>query len=129
MFWNWLFKICMSLKEFHGMCKHCLVVVFHILLWYVYSFFEQCKIFFINFHIHPSPCRPIQLFCQDFAFSILFPMFWFLIVQSHYTSHSGLPVKSNSLMLRSATWQQTFAFEKKCWWCSPTLHSLRKLST
>ncbi len=51
------------------------------------------------------------------------------IVQSHYRSHSGLPVRSNSFMLKSATWQQTFASEKNCWWCSPTLHSLRKLLT
>jgi hypothetical protein len=62
MFWNWLFQTCAILKEIHGMCKHRLMVVFHILLQNVYNFFEQCKTFFVNFYICPSPCCPFNYF-------------------------------------------------------------------
>ncbi len=62
MFWNWRFKTCVFLKEFHGMCKHCPLVVLHILLQYVYNFFEQCKTFFVNFYIRPLPFHPFSCF-------------------------------------------------------------------
>jgi NADH-ubiquinone oxidoreductase chain 2 len=39
------------LEEIHGMCKHCPMVVFHILLCNLQSLFEQCKSFFVNFCI------------------------------------------------------------------------------
>ncbi len=39
-FWNWLLQTCTFFKKIHGMCKHCLLVVFHILLWNVYSLIQ-----------------------------------------------------------------------------------------
>ncbi len=58
----------MFLIEIHGMCKYCPMLVFYILLWNVYNFLEQCKTFFVNFHVHPSPCCPFSCFVN-----LLFP--------------------------------------------------------
>jgi len=35
----------MFLIEIHGMCKYCLVVVFHILIWNVYNFLSNVRLF------------------------------------------------------------------------------------
>jgi hypothetical protein len=78
MFWNQLLLICMFFEEIHGMCKHHPIVVFHIFLGNVYILFEQYKIFKKLFSHSPIAMLPIYLFCQ-LPFSIMFPMFWFLV--------------------------------------------------
>jgi hypothetical protein len=97
-----------------GMCKHHLVVVFHILLQNVYNLFKYCKTFFIYLCIPPSPSHPIHLFCQLF-FSILFPMFWFPtnarrgVTECHFfnipkvllSSHIFFPVCSRLVYIQS----------------------------
>ncbi len=62
MFWNWLFQSCAFFKKIHSMCKHRLVVVFHILLWKVYNLFQYYKTFFIYFGICPLPSCPFICF-------------------------------------------------------------------
>ncbi len=42
-------------ENIHSMCKHCPIVVFHIVLGNVYIMFEQCKTFFVYFRIRPLP--------------------------------------------------------------------------
>ncbi len=76
MFLNWRFQPCAFWKKIHGMCKHRPVVVFHIFLQNVYSFFEQCKTFFINFCILASPCYPFSYFVH-FPFPFCSPCFDF----------------------------------------------------
>jgi len=62
MFKNWLFQTCTIFKKIHDMYKHHPMVVFHIFLQNVYSFFEQYKTLFVNFSIHPSSCHPFSYF-------------------------------------------------------------------
>jgi len=77
---EWAFSNLHILEKLHGMCKHHLVVVFHILLWNVYSLFQYCKTFFIYLCIHPLPghpfiCLSIVLF-HSFPHVLIFNKCW-----------------------------------------------------
>ncbi len=60
------FKFTHFLKKSMALCKHCQIVIFHI-LGNVYNLFEQCKIFFVYLHISPSPCHPF-IYCVNYLF-------------------------------------------------------------
>jgi len=64
-----IFSNLLFLEEIHGMCKHHLVVVFHIVLRNVYSLFEQCKIFlsiFTSTHCHVTHSFVLLIFFFHF---------------------------------------------------------------
>jgi hypothetical protein len=45
MFWNQFFLTRMFVEEIHGMCKHCPIVVFHILLGNFYSLLSTTRLY------------------------------------------------------------------------------------
>ncbi len=64
-----IFSNLLFLEEIHGMCKHHLAVVFHIVLRNVYSLFEQCKIFlsiFTSPHCHVAHSFVLLIFFFHF---------------------------------------------------------------
>jgi hypothetical protein len=80
------------------MCKHCQIVVFHIILGNVHILIHYRQILFVHLYICPSPCRPFHCFanyslplcspCSDFDQmlkgvepGIIFWIFqWFFII-------------------------------------------------
>ncbi len=76
MFWNLVFQTCPFLEEIHGMCKHCLMAVFHIFLRNVYICLNKEKLSLLIFTF--AHCHVVHSFVLLIVFSIMIPMFWFL---------------------------------------------------
>ncbi len=79
MLWNQILQILQIrafFEEIHVIYKHCLIIVFHILLGNIYNMFEQCKTFFVYFCICPSQCCPFICFVNC-PFPIISPCFDF----------------------------------------------------
>ncbi len=69
MFYNWFLQTCMFFKKIHYMCKHCLLVVFHILLRMFTICFSNARIFlFIFAFVHHQATHSFVLSIVLFHF-------------------------------------------------------------
>ncbi len=69
MFWNLFFQTCLFLEEIHHMCKHHLMVVFHIFLWNVTICLSNVRLSLLIFtftYRHATHSFVLLIFCFQF---------------------------------------------------------------